>query len=86
MVFSGHLECCQQLFASGAVMTAAEGILGHTSLHKAVDGNQLHVLAWLLETVKLPDVNVTDLRGHTAVAIAASKVGGHVGVCLRLDG
>ncbi len=67
-------------------MTAAEGILGHTSLHKAVDGNQLHVLAWLLETVKLPDMNVTDLRGHTAVAIAASKVGCHADLCLLLGG
>ncbi len=62
------------LAARGANMSCVEGILGHTSLHRAVDGNQLAVLTWLLDEVKQPDINVADLRGHTPAAIACSKV------------
>ena len=71
--FRGHLDVAKLLVARGGDATVSEGILGHTCLHKAVDGRNPDVVTWLLEDVGL-DVNVADLRGYTPLALAAAKV------------
>jgi hypothetical protein len=55
-------------------MAAVDGILGHTTLHKAIDGSQLHVLAWLLDDVRIPAIDTKDLRGSSPLTIACAKV------------
>jgi ankyrin repeat protein len=70
----GHLDVAKLLQLRGADMAAVDGILGHTTLHKAIDGNQLHVLTWLLDDVKTPTLDTTDLRGSSPLTIACSKV------------
>ena len=71
--FRGHLEVAKLLVKRGGDAAVAEGILGHTCLHKAVDGHNVPVIEWLLDDVGL-DVNVADLRGYTPIALAAAKV------------
>ena len=67
------MEVAKLLVAAGANARITEGILGHTALHRCVDGVQLEVLTWLLADVGV-DPNVVDLRGHSPAAMACTKV------------
>ena len=71
--FRGHLDVAKLMHEHGGNVNIAEGILGHTCMHKAVDGGHLPMVQWLVEGCGV-DVNVRDLRGYTPLILAAAKV------------
>eukprot|EP00941_MAST-03F_sp_MAST-3F-sp1_P004570 g4570.t1 len=77
--YAGHEKIVKKLLDAGADISVSDPIMGHTALHRAVDGGKVEIVSLLLDHARnslggvSTVIELTDNSGLTALAIACGK-------------